>query len=539
VGGSLDAATFRRALSLFAEALDAHRDELNSLNVYPVPDGDTGTNLALTMRSVQSELTSLPPGASLAEVCDRVSRASLMGARGNSGVILSQVLRGLCESFTSNGPDSEHSVSRALRHASDQAYRAVARPQEGTVLTVVRAAAGAAEASGAEDPAEVADAALSAGRDALERTRDELPALRDAGVVDAGGKGAVLLFDALRAAIRGGETTEPIGPAGPVGTSQAVPPGELEFAFEVQLLLAAGDEAVASLRRDLVPVGGSIAIVGGDGLFNVHVHTNDPDAAIRLATAAGRPSDVKVVSLQEAVAGCLGGGARQVQAAEASTGMVAVADGDGLVTAFRSLGAVVVRGGPGANPPVGDLVSAILAAPAPAVVVLPNDRKVVAAAEVAAVEAGERSGQQARVVATTSIAEQLSAAAAVNPSADLDRNVRDAEAAAAACASGSVTRAAGNAHTAAGLVRGGQWLALVDGDAVAIAEDPGEALRALADALAAGAPDAEILTLIAGSEAPGDEAAAAAVRLRGTFPQLKVELIEGGQAHSAYVVGLE
>src|SRR5438105_12285246 len=367
MAASLDAATLRRAMALFEEGLRRHRDEINSLNVFPVPDGDTGTNMLLTQQAVVVELASMdgrPTG--LAEVGEAISRASLLGARGNSGVILSQVLRGLCERLPDGGPVEPNDVAAALRHASQEADHAVARPQDGTVLSVLRDAAGAAGAAadaGADVPG-VFDAALREARHSLDRTRDGLPELSAAGVVDAGAKGLVLLLDALGAAVQDRDLSEPAEPPGPVGAGGdgSVPPSGSHHEFEVQYLLEAEPAALGALRVDLAEVGGSIVVVGGGGLYQVHVHTDAAEDAVAAGRRAGVVRDVSTASLRDQVVACIGGQARGVQVAEQACGLVAVASGDGLAEAFRSLGAVVVRGGPGENPSVGDLVAAVEAA---------------------------------------------------------------------------------------------------------------------------------------------------------------------------------
>jgi fatty acid kinase len=287
---------------LFGDSLRQHRDEINSLNVFPVPDGDTGTNMLLTQEAVERALAGLEDSARLDALGRAISRASLLGARGNSGVILSQVLRGLCERLPADGRVTPAELAAALEHASHEADRAVARPADGTVLSVLRdAARSAAEAAPrAADCAALMAAVLDEARESLARTKDVLPELREAGVVDAGGKGLVLLFDALHASLTGRQPSEPVGPSGPVGArapdrSVSSPP---EFAHEVQFLLEAEDDRVAPLRHRLGSLGDSLVVVGGGGLYNVHVHTNAPDEAVQAAREAGRPRDVSVVRLE-------------------------------------------------------------------------------------------------------------------------------------------------------------------------------------------------------------------------------------------------
>jgi DAK2 domain fusion protein YloV len=527
-------------MALFAQALRNHRDEINSLNVFPVPDGDTGTNMLLTQEAVERELAELDGEVdTLGALGGAVARASLMGARGNSGVILSQVLRGFFERLPADGPVGPRELAEALRHASDEADRAVARPADGTVLSVLRdaAAAAGAAADGGSAPGtdEIVAVVLDAARASLARTMDEPSAMRDAGVVDAGAKGLVLLFDAMQAALRGGDLTEPVGPFGPVGrhAGEDEHRGPLEFGTEVQYLLEGDDADIPALRRRLEELGDSVVVVGGGGLFNVHVHTNDAHAAVKAGTRAGRSRDVSIVDLATQVTECIGGHARAVRIAEQVSGLVAVAEGEGLIRTFRSLGAVVVPGGPGNNPAVEDLMAAVQAAPAEAVVVLPNHRNVAAPAEQAAGALGKR----ALLVASLSVPAGLAAAAAFNPLSSAEANAEAMEVAAAACRAGQVARAGRDADTEAGPVGRGEWLGRSEGHALVRAETAAAAAIALIRILSRGG--AELVTLIAGAEASDAETAEVAQTVRDTLPDVHLETIRGGQPRDVFLIGVE
>jgi DAK2 domain fusion protein YloV len=536
--GALDAPTFRRAMSLFLDSLREHRDELNSLNVYPVPDGDTGTNLLLTQEAVVAALSGWE-GQGFGPLGEIVAQASLMGARGNSGVILSQVLRGLSERMPPIGQAGPKELAAAFDNASTEAYRAVARPAEGTVLTVLKdsARAATAAAESGQDASEVIDAALAAARSSLDRTREIHPDLKRAGVVDAGGKGVVLFLDAVRAALGDEPLSEPVGPLGPVGVEQAEGDGVVDvdpvFGFEVQYLLEASDDAVPAIRRSLGDLGDSLVVVGGGGLFNVHVHTNEPGEAVEVGLGAGEVRNISIVHLKEQVQACIGGQARAVRVAEQTSALVAVADGDGLTRIFSSLGAIVVPGGPGNNPSVGDLATAIEAAPANDVVVLPNHRNIVPAAERAATGSWKR----VRVVATLSIPSGLSAAAAFNPMAALDQNAGSMDQAASGSTWGEVARAERDAETPSGKVRAGEWLGLVGGAAVSVGKGVDETAvdvsRRLVD------DDSEILTLVAGVDATAVERRTVETSLRQAFPELDVQVVLGDQPRYPFLIGVE
>nr|MDP9340590.1 DAK2 domain-containing protein [Actinomycetota bacterium] len=398
------------------------------------------------------------------------------------------------------------------------------------------AAEAAREAAGRDATLpEVADAALAAARASLERTRDVLPELRAAGVVDAGAKGIVLLFDAIASTLGGHDLTVAVGPPGPVGHVEDGDRRELSFRHEVMYLLEAGDDRVPALTERLGGLGDSLVVVGGGGMFKVHVHTNEPDLAVEAGRDAGAVRDVQVVDLEDQVAErCVAGQARAVRVAEhQATALVAVADGDGLIRIFRSLGAVVVPGGPGRNPSVGDLVEAIQAAPSTSVVLLPNHRNVVPAAE----RAAAASGKDVRVVPSRSIPAGLASAAAFNPMASAEENEKDMAEAADAATAIEITRAVRDAETPKGRVQAGDWLGLAEGEVRVAGGEPAElAARLVADLRT---EDHEVITLVVGADPSDQEAAAVEEAVRAAAPDLHVETHRGGQPQYAYLIGLE
>jgi uncharacterized protein len=532
---AIDGGVFREVMVRFGEALEAHREEIDSLNVFPVPDGDTGTNLALTQRAVRDALEQAG-SSDLRDAGRVVARAALMGARGNSGVILAQVLHGLSEGLGNSAAADARALAESLERASAEARRAVARPVEGTALTVLGDAAGAARRSQAagSDLAATALAALEAARRASDRTHEMIPELSAAGVVDAGGRGMVLLFDAFAAVLGGGRLTEPVGPSGPVGRVQQAEPQPLRQRYEVVYLWEGSDERLPEISRALNELGDSVVVVGGSGLFKIHVHTNVPDEAVA-AAGPGGAHDLQVVDLEAQVAEhCVAGQARAVRMAEQqAAALVAVSDGDGLAEIFRSLGAVVVRGGPGSNPAVGELVEAVEASPASSALILPNHPNVLPASERAARE----SSKDVRVIPTSSVVAGLSAAAAFNPMVPAQENEEPMRDVAKGFVHLEVTRAVRDAATPAGPVRRGDWLGLAGGDIVAAGRDPERiAVKLVANHRS---PNHEVLTLVLGVEASDDEAAGVEAALRESTSDLEIQVHRGGQPHHPYLIGLE
>jgi DAK2 domain fusion protein YloV len=517
-GAALDVGGLTEVLRRFTAALEEHREELDSLNVFPVPDGDTGTNLVLTMRGVMAAIVR-PPDGDLASV---VADAALMSARGNSGVILAQVLRALVGDVLDGAEASAagSALADALESAATEARRAVARPMEGTVLTVLADAAAAAAIADGGNAGVVAAAARDAAAASLERTTSTLPELAAAGVVDAGGLGALLLLDALASVTNGAEmTVEPLR-VGPIGAADVGPADQdVGFKFEVMFLLRIDDSLLPELRDRLDEVGDSLVVVGSDDRYRVHLHTDDADGALAMAGRVGSPDDVRVVDLEEQVAeACVAGQARAVRIEERlTTGLVAIAEGDGIGALLRSLGAEVVPD----TEAGGTLVEAIAGVPASVVVVLPTDPASFARAE----EAAGVSGKDVWVVFAGTIPEALSAAAAFNPTeSPSDAAERMAEAI-ATVATASLRRV------------DGAWVGTVDGEVATHDSDLAEAAIAALSAIRT--DEHEILTVLIGAAADESETEGLVGALVAEFDDLQIEAHRGGQPGDPYVFGLE
>jgi uncharacterized protein len=543
----LAALDLRQAITRFRDALRAHQDELNRLNVYPVPDGDTGTNMTLTLESVVNELTT---AEDMAEVCQAVSHGSLMGARGNSGVILSQVLRGLADTFRNLDAAGGLDIVVGLRQASDAAYEAVMRPVEGTILTVVRSAAEAAEA--ARDAGEqalegVLDAALAAACDAVARTPELLPVLKEAGVVDAGGRGFTLLLDAFLEVVAGRPIPEPevfttpfLVEAHLAGTDVA------SLRYEVMYLLDAEDSTIDGFKQTWAALGDSIVVVGGDGLWNCHVHTDDIGGAIEAGIEAGRPRQVRVTDLleqveeeqwvrdQDAELAGVAGAAPADERPTVATAVVAVGVGEGIRRLLVSLGVhAIVAGGQSMNPSTAQILEAVERCPSDAVVVLPNNKNIVPVAE----QVHGLTSRKVAVVPTTSVVEALAALVAYDPQATLDDNMAAMIEAATRVATGEVTQAIRDSVAECGPIAAGDWLAIDRDGICATASSPVDAALALIGGLIT--DDSEIVTVLVGADARHQDTERVREQVRLAHSHVEVEVHEGGQPLYPYLIGVE
>ncbi len=440
VATSLGASDLREVVATYLELLRAHREVLNRLNVYPVPDGDTGTNMTLTVESVTIALSALGEDATLEAVGQAIAHGSLMGARGNSGVILSQILRGVVEEVGHAEAVDAKTLAAALARADELARQAVVHPVEGTILTIARAAARAA-AGHEDDLAALVRAARDDATEALAHTPEQLPALAQAGVVDAGGSGLVLLFDALCHEVAGDALPEaPPLESVPTHVHEAVGTGHVGPTYEVMFLLEGDDARLPAFREVWTGLGESIVIVGGQGLYNCHIHTDDIGGAIEASLDVGRPREIRVTNLsdqvleerwvREATIERL----PQVERPPApATSVVAVVVGEGVGRIFYSLGVrELVAGGQSMNPATADLVKAVAATGSPEVVILPNNKNVRLVAE----RVGDLVDQVVRVVPTDSVIEGVAALLAYDPAASSAEN-----AAAMAASAEKVTRA--------------------------------------------------------------------------------------------------
>ncbi|MEV3971995.1 DAK2 domain-containing protein [Streptomyces sp. NPDC050698] len=564
-----DALAVRTWCGLALEALGRAREEIDAINVYPVADGDTGTNLYLTVESAVAAVEAVfaghaagsgPDGPTLADAARAMAHGALIGARGNSGTILAQLLRGMAQVLAADdrARADGRSLRVALREAADSARRAVAHPVEGTVLTVASAAADAAE--GVEgDCGTVARAACAGARAALAETPGRLPVLGRAGVVDAGGQGLVTVLGALVETFTG-ERPRAVAASASIGSSGALharvdpavgpspagsgldecadsgvaPPGPEGPAFEVIYLLDAEDRAVERLRERLDALGDSLVVVGGDGLWNVHVHVDDAGAAVEAGIEAGRPHRIRITHFGAGDVHTTGAGRPPRERAQRA--VVAVVPGEGLAGLYTEAGATTVLARPGEPPASGELVQAVRRAHAREVVLLPNDADLRHTAAAAA-EQARTEGIRVALIPTRSAVQGIAALAVHEPDRRFDEDVVSMTSAAGATRYAEVTVAEHQSWTMAGICQAGDVLGLIDGDVAVIGSDVALTAETVLDRmLSAGG---EMVTLVLGDEAPDTVAEHLEGRVRARYLAVDTVLYRGGRQGSLLLIGVE
>ncbi len=540
----LTTAQIVEVISAFHDALEAHKESINRLNVYPVPDGDTGTNMFLTVASVLEEMR--PADLNDREaVCAAMSHGSLMGARGNSGVILSQVLRGMSSGFAKAKDIDAEVLASALTEASVAADGAVMKPVEGTILTVVREVARAAQQAAETDSiVPTIEAALREGEAALERTPEQLSVLKEAGVVDAGGAGFLLLLHGILRVLDGRELPKPENaegvPSVAVDTTKEV--GVSENRYEVMYLLNAPDEDIDGFKNVWSSIGDSIVVVGGDGLWNCHIHTDAIGEAIEAGIDIGRPQRIRVTDLAEEVIeerwvreAAESAKAEVIQKQkEVPCAVVAVSPAAGIGEIFHSLGVQeLVLGGQSMNPSTAELLDAVERAPAEQILILPNNSNIVAVAR--AVD--DQTPKSVVVVPTTSVPEGFASLLGYDPEVNAADNAEMMLEIAAGVEVGEVTQAVRSTSTSVGDVAEGDWIGLDSDGVCAIGDTLVEAAINLLNEIVG--DQSEILSMIVGEDATDADTEAISEWLRQNKASVETEIHDGGQSHYPFFFGVE
>ena len=535
---TLDAKNLASLMYCFRDSLQEHKESLNSLNVYPVPDGDTGSNMAATLNSVVSEIESLEENLELENIIDAISHGSLMGARGNSGVIISQILRGFVSKIknASRKTIDANLFSEALSEAASAAYEAVGNPVEGTILTVVRETAEAAEKATSEKLSllPLAEIAREAAKRSLDSTPELLPVLARAGVVDAGGSGFLLMLDSLLHIIDDRPMPEPEVVTASVDSLILDVHDETSNSgtrYEVMYFLDAPDDLIPDFKKAWSEIGDSIVVVGGENIWNCHVHTNNIGAAVEAGISIGKPYEIRVTDLFEEIAGNYHD---HDIADPVGCSVIAVANGDGIGEIFRSLGATrIVNGGQSMNPSTADLLEAAEATASEHVIILPNNSNIVAVAE----QVDSQTSKTVRVVGTHTVTEGFASLLGYDPEATSDKNQTGMLQASQMVESGEITTAVRDSTSEIGEIKKGNFLGLQKGKVTVVAETIVEATNNLLKEMIS--DEHEIVTLVSGEDSNKKETDEIVAWVNSEYEELEVEVHEGGQPLYPYYIGIE
>lgn len=531
------------AIAAASKTLSERKDEINRLNVFPVPDGDTGTNMSLTLETVVENLANLPIGADGAEIRKAITTGALMGARGNSGVITSQILRGLCEGSVGHERLDAESIDAAFSHAVDVAFQAVRKPVEGTILTVLKDSAAAAKHArkkkmGTDEAlAYVVDEAYAS----VQRTPELLPVLKDNGVVDAGGFGLAIFFDAFVAALTGKEG--PLRDELAFSRSKA-PKVEIEqindwegsaFRYCTEFLAFSETLDMSDALDFLGTMGDCELLVGQNPNFKVHVHTNRPDEVLAYMLERGQISEVHIHNMQLQSAARSEALAAEKEEERKPLGFVAVAAGEGNAKILESLGVdVVVSGGQTMNPSTKDLLDAVSIVNADAVIILPNNKNIIMAAQ----SASELAEVPCAVVPTRSVPQAFSALFGVDESASLEENVASMTEAYEDVKTGEVTHAIKDAKDAHdNPIAEGDVIGIADGSIEAVGTTVDDVVMKLLDVM--DAEDADTLTILAGADLDDEAFAALIERIEDTYEDLEIDSHRGEQPLYPVVLSVE
>lgn len=542
---------FRNGVISGANNISNSRQAVDALNIFPVPDGDTGTNMSMTINAAAKEMAELPDDCSIAEVSKKAASALLRGARGNSGVILSLIFRGFSKAFKGIEEASGKDIANAFRAGTDAAYKAVMKPTEGTILTVVRCAAEAAEkmAEIQDDPIEVSFAALQAAKEALAKTPEQLPVLKKAGVVDAGGQGFVLILQGFESVFENGAIVSSVSEnTASTEKKEAVAQAdeEIKYGYCSEFLIekekGAKETDPIKLRAFLESVGDCVVVVDDNDIIKVHVHSNCPGTVIQTALKYGQLINIKIDNMRHQHKEVEAAKANETEALsvaepENEYGFVAVCAGNGLTELFKDLGAdVVVSGGQTMNPSTDDIVNAVLAVPAKVVYVLPNNKNIIMAAQVARDEVTDR---ELIVLETKTIPQGITAMLNFDESEDKNTNKEQMIEAASNTQTATVTFAARNSEINGTPITEGQIMGLCNGDIKHIGEDKEDiALKAIDELYDKDL--SSLITIIYGKDVSEEDAQKLEAMVAEQYSgDIEVSVVDGGQPIYYYIISVE
>lgn len=534
--GTLDGQELRQLFAASTAWLERHAAYVNSLNVFPVPDGDSGTNMLLTMQAAMKEVGTSPEHSAGA-ICKLLSHGALLGARGNSGVILSQIIRGFARTIEKKEVINANDFAAAMVEAARTAYKGVVKPVEGTILTVIRESADAATIAAAQhdDLRIVLSKTVDAARIAVLKTPSLLPVLKEAGVVDAGGQGLLVLLEGALKYLNG----EPMELVATGVSAQALEHLEREegWGFDIQFHIRGNNLDVEAIREKIASMGESALIVGDESLVKVHVHAPTPGAILDYGCTVGTITNIIVENMQEQYIDFMAGqNASPPVTSEEIAGIatIAVAPGAGLARVFESLGVgKIVAGGQTMNPSTEDLLKAINAVKTDQVIVLPNNKNIIPAAE----QAKLLTTKQLAIVPTKTIPQGIAALLAFNFQSDLESNLKAMERAAHHIKTLEITIATRSVKLDGLEVKEGNFIALIDDELKGAGEDRTALALEMLERM--GAQDAEIITLYYGEAITANEAEVLAEKIRQAYPAQDVEVVNGGQPHYHFIISVE
>jgi len=512
--------------------------EINALNVYPVPDADCGTNMLLTMRAALSEAED---SQNISSVAQSMARGALMGARGNSGVILSQIYRGLDTALSEKSTATPHDIAHALQLAANTARHALTHPVDGTILTVADDAAAAACWSSSKPDStivSVIEAAVDAARDSVVKTPELLPVLKEAGVVDAGGHGYYTLLEGALHYLKNdldGQLPKLVAGSPTVKTKPVLPAAAVDepaYGFCTQFLIAGKNIDQLQLRRALQEYGNSLIVVGDSKTVRVHIHTPHPSQVTALGTEFGDLMDIDIRDMDEQHRDFIL--TQQAKTATAGMSVVAVASGEGLINILSTLGVgAIVPGGQSMNPSIADLLQAVEAVPSQNVVVLPNNKNIILTAR----QLPAITKKHVEIIPTESIPQGIAALVGIAPEGEFETNLSAMKKAIRRVKTIEVTRAVRNTRTHGIAVREGQYVGLLDGKLDAAADNPFDVIEKLVNQI--GAASLSIANIYFGAGVNPESAEMLILSLRQKFTVLEIAAINGGQSIYDYVISLE
>jgi len=535
LGGS----ELREMFGMATDWLEKNADDINALNVFPVPDGDTGTNMLLTMESVMAEARQVSE-TNASDIAQAMAKGALMGARGNSGVILSQMLRGFAKGLSGKASFGAGELAEALDQASLAAYAAVSKPREGTMLTVIKDAASTARSVASRNGHDLAgfmEMVVEEARNSVERTPQLLDVLKNAGVVDAGGQGIFIILEGILNYLRNGDA-EPEKREKPIFRQPArtatglFPSNEKAYGYCTEMIIRGNGLRQEQIKRWVESQGESVLVVGDEDTVKIHVHTYHPGTIIEFAISLGTVHDLKIQNMDDQHEDFLQ--IPNTSQPANNIAVIAVVAGEGLQKTFRSLGATaIIPGGQTMNPSCSDILQAINSVSSGQVIVLPNNKNVIPAAR----QAAEVAGKTVKVLPTLSIPQGLSALLGFNSGAGLEENLTDMSRRQEQVRAIEITTAVRDAQVNKLQIKKGNYIGLIDGDMRVARDNLNQAVLSSLEAIDAN--NAGIASLFYGDGVTDDETAELGSAIKMKYPELEVELIKGSQPHYSYIISVE